>query len=251
LQQRRVIDNYNREGAAYDNIRYGRTRGGNFFSEVELPNTLAMMVPGNVLHVGTATGRVSHYLISKGIDYVGIEISHVMAKITKTNLNGIGDIVRGDAEYLPFRNGAFDNVVCVRSFHFLPHPMQFLSQVYNILKPEGRATLSFEKRIPGRHMFEQLRFLPTPGLGRNYYLNSEVFRLVEGAGFEPIFRGNVTRLPLLIYWRLNHDSILRKIHNKIPRWLGTVGVVVGQKSMVRVSTIEFKNRREKPAYCCL
>ncbi len=33
------------------------------------------------------------------------------------------------------------------------------------------------------------------------------------------------------YWRSNHDSILRKIHNKIPRWLGTVGVVVGQKSM--------------------
>jgi hypothetical protein len=94
-------------------------------------------------------------------------------------------------------------------------------------------------------MFEQLRFLPTPGLGRNYYLNSEVFRLVEGAGFEPIFRGNVTRLPLLVYWRLNQDSILRKIHNKIPRWLGTVGVVVGEKSMVRVSTLEFMNRREK------
>ena len=189
------------------------------------------MIPGNVLHVGTATGRVSHYFTSKCVDYVGIEISHVMAKITKTNLNGVGDIVRGDAEYLPFRDGAFDNVVCVRSFHFLPHPKQFLSQVYNILKPAGRAIVSFEKRIPGRLVFERLRFLPTPGLVRNYYLNSEVSRLVESAGFEPIFRGNVTRLPLLVYWRLNHDSILRKVHDKIPRWLGTVGVVVGQKSM--------------------
>ena len=204
-----------------------------------------MMVPGNVLHVGTATGRVSYYLTTKNIDYVGIEISHVMAKITKTNLNGMGDIVLGDAQYLPFRGEVFDNVVCVRSFHFLSHPKQFLSQVYNILRPEGRAIVSFEKRIPGRHMFEQLRLLPTPALWRNYYLNSEVFRLVEGAGFEPIFRGNVTRLPLLVYWRLNHDSILRRIHSKIPRWLGTVGVVVGQRPMLEFLQANLRNEQPR------
>jgi len=50
------------------------------------------------------------------------------------------------------------------------------------------------------------------------------------------FRGNVSSLPLLVYWRLNNDSILRQVQNKIPRWVITVRVVVGDKSMSWVST---------------
>src|SRR5207249_7402558 len=87
-----VIDNYDREGKNYDAIRYGRTKGGRFFSEIELGETLLMMKRGNVLHVGTATGRVSSHLISKGFDYVGLELSQVMARITKEKLDGSAHI---------------------------------------------------------------------------------------------------------------------------------------------------------------
>src|SRR5207249_648946 len=66
--KKNVIDNYNREGKNYDNIRYGRTKGGRFFSEIELRKTLEMVKGDTVLHVGTATGRVSAYLVSSGFD---------------------------------------------------------------------------------------------------------------------------------------------------------------------------------------
>jgi len=50
-----------------------------------------------------------------------------MVRITKEKLNGVGDVVQADAEDLPFKPSVFDDVVSVRSFHFLPHPEAFLS----------------------------------------------------------------------------------------------------------------------------
>src|SRR3989449_10961834 len=137
-------------------MRYGRTRGGRYFSEVELSNTLKMLKPGSVLHVGTATGRVSTYLASKGFDYVGLEISETMARISAAKLNGRGSIVRGDAEHLPFKPGSFDNVVSVRSFHFIPNPDDFIRDAKRILKPAGLLVVSFEKYVPGREIFRRL-----------------------------------------------------------------------------------------------
>jgi len=158
--KREVIDNYDREGKGYDNIRYGRTKGGKFFSEVELHNTLRMMKKGNVLHIGTATGRVSAYLVSRAFDYVGLEISSVMAGITKEKLNGGGDIVQADAEHLPFKADAFDNVLSVRSFHFLVDPEKFLNDANRVIKPAGRLTVSFEKRVMGREIIRKIMKIP-------------------------------------------------------------------------------------------
>ena len=229
MQKRDVIKNYNREGRDYDNIRYGRTRGGSFFSEIELPNTLRLVQQGRVLHIGTATGRVSQYLISQGVEYVGLELSDVMVRITKEKLNGSGMIVRGDAEHLPFKEEIFDNIVCVRSFHFLPEPSQFLIEARRVAKRKGRVIVSFEKKVPIRHLVERLKLLPTPLLSRNYYLISQVVRMTEQTGFAIIFAGNVTKLPLLLYWRTNKDKVLRSIHPRIPDWLGTIGVVVADR----------------------
>ena len=230
LQKRDVIKNYDREGRNYDNIRYGRTRGGRFFSEIELLNTLRLVRRGTVLHIGTATGRVSQYLISHGSDYVGLELSHVMARITKEKLNGSGMVVRGDAEHLPFREEMFDNVVCVRSFHFLPDPIRFLMEARRVARRKGRVIVSFEKNVPTRHLLERLKILPKPLLRRSYYLISQVVQMTEQTGFASISAGNVTKLPLLLYWRTNQDKVLRSIHPKIPGWLGTIGIVVADKA---------------------
>src|SRR5207244_12142611 len=59
--KKNVIDNYNREGKSYDNIRYGRTKGGKFFSEVELRQSVERVKRDRGLHVRTARGRVSPY----------------------------------------------------------------------------------------------------------------------------------------------------------------------------------------------
>ena len=227
--KRNVIDNYNKEGRNYDNIRYGRTKGGRFFSQIELRKTLEMVKGEKVLHVGTATGRVSAYLVSSGFDYVGLELSGAMVWITKEKLNGAGDIVQADAEHLPFKPSAFDDVVSVRSFHFLPHPEAFLNEANRVLKQTGRVTVSFERNVRGRETFRKLMSLPPSNARRTYYSNPEVALMVRNARFEPLFARNVTKLPLLFYWRSNHDRVLKRLHGKIPSFMGTVGMVVGSK----------------------
>jgi len=230
LSKEDVIKNYDREGQDYDRIRYGRSSGGAFFSEVELSKTLRMMKSGSVLHIGTATGRVSAHLIAKGFDYVGLELSKVMANITNSRINGHGSIICGDAEHLPFKPNTFDNVVSVRSFHFLPHPENFLREAHKILKPTGRIIVSFEKKIHGREIFRKLMRIPASKVERIHYTNSHVASMLRDYGFDILHKGNVTKLPLLVYWNTDRDRLLRKVHNRMPSILGTVGVVVGQTS---------------------
>ena len=227
--KKNVIDNYNREGKNYDNIRYGRTKGGRFFSEIELRKTLEMVKGDKVLHIGTATGRVSSHLVSSGFDYVGLELSNVMVRITKEKLNGAGDMVQADAEHLPFKPSVFDDVVSVRSFHFLPNPDVFLNEANRVLKPTGRVTVSFEKNVRGRETFRRLMSLPPSNAKRTYYSNPQVALMMRRARFEALFAGNVTKLPLLLYWRSKDDRILKGLHGKIPSLMGTVGMVVGLK----------------------
>lgn len=227
--KRNVIDNYNSEGKNYDNIRYGRTKGGKFFSEIELRKTLEKVRGRSVLHVGTATGRVSAYLVSSGFDYVGVELSGVMARITKEKLDGAGDVVQADAEHLPFTANSFDDVVSVRSFHFLPHPEAFLDEAHRVLTRSGRVTVSFEKSVRGREIFRKLMSLPPSNAERTYYSNPQVALMMRRARFEALFSGNVTKLPLLMYWKTKDDRMLKGLHAKIPSPMGTVGMVVGSK----------------------
>src|SRR5439155_6102613 len=196
------------------------------FSEIELRKTLEMIKGDKVLHVGTATGRVSTYLVSSGFDYFGLELSKVMARITKEKLDGAGDVVQADAEHLPFKPSVFDDVVSVRSFHFLPHPEIFLNEANRVLKRTGRVTVSFEKSIRGRETFRKLMSLPPSNAERTYYSNPQVALMMRRARFEAIFAGNVTKLPLLLYWKSKDDRILRGLHDKIPSLMGTVGMVV-------------------------
>jgi len=228
-RKKNVIDNYNSEGKNYDNIRYGRTKGGKFFSEIELRRTLELIKGTRVLHVGTATGRVSAHLVSSGFDYVGVELSGVMARITKEKLDGAGDVIQADGEDLPFTADAFDDVVSVRSFHFLPHPEAFLDEAHRVLRRAGRVTVSFEKNVRGRETFRRIMNLPPSNAKRSYYTNQQVAVMMRKARFEALFAGNVTKLPLLLYWRSNDDRVLNGFHGKIPSFMGTVGMVVGSK----------------------
>ncbi len=157
-----------------------------------------------------------------------------MVRITKEKLNGAGDVVQADAEDLPFKPSVFDDVVSVRSFHFLPHPEAFLSEADRVLKLTGRVTVSFEQSVRGREAFRKLMGLPSSNAKRTYHSNPQVALMMCGARFEALFSGNITKLPLLLYWRSKDDRILRGVHGKIPYLLGTVGMVVGSKESLGV-----------------
>jgi len=158
-----------------------------------------------------------------------VELSGVMARITKEKLGGAGDVIQADAEHLPFTADAFDDIVSVRSFHFLPHPEEFLDEAHRVLKETGRVTVSFEKNVRGRETFRRIMNLPPSNAKRTYYTNPQVALMLRKARFEALFVRNVTKLPLLLYWRSNDDRVLKGLHGRIPSFMGTVGMVVGSK----------------------
>jgi SAM-dependent methyltransferase len=52
-----------------------------------------------------------------------------------------GRLTRGDAGRLPFKDGAFDKVVCTNSFHHYPDHFAALKELRRILRPGGTLVL--------------------------------------------------------------------------------------------------------------
>lgn len=233
VQKKQVRDRYDYEVKRYEASRFG-SAGGRFFDFVEKNYASKFLIRRSVLHVGTATGRFVSYLSKLGFQYTGLEIAGKMVEATKTRISRESveaDLIQADGENPPFRPSSFDNVLLVRSFHFLPEPDRFLKSAYEILKPGGRVVASFELHTRLRHPSQFLRILPEPLPRRKFYNVADVARRVRSAGFRIVWAGKPTKLPLLGYWRMKGPfvPVLRKTHDRLPNAFGTVGLVVGEK----------------------
>ena len=82
----------------------------------------------------------------------------------------------GDLLAMPFRDGAFDHVLCTETLEHLTDPQRFLSEVARVLRPGGRlhmtAPLSFKEHQQPHDYFRYTRY----GLAL----------LLERAGLEPL-----------------------------------------------------------------
>lgn len=72
----------------------------------------------------------------------GLDLTHEMLvqAVRFQRERGISNVRfdRGDAEQLPYPEGAFDLVSCQCSFHHLPKPQLVLREMVRVMKPEGR-----------------------------------------------------------------------------------------------------------------
>src|SRR5207302_1305926 len=95
-------------GAAY--LRYSFTRGTE--QEVDFLTSALELRPGmRVVDVGCGPGRHVRALTDRGMDVVGIDISHRFLQLL-AGARG-GSPVRADARWLPVRPGSFDAAICL------------------------------------------------------------------------------------------------------------------------------------------
>ena len=119
--------------AAYDQVRFRGLRGAlvNWLEQRLLMKAMSGVRAGaRVLDLPVGTGRMARLLSAAGYRPVGADVSVPMMKIAAELVGRAGersDLVRGDAEALPFANKAFDVAVCFRLLSHLP--------------PEARANL--------------------------------------------------------------------------------------------------------------
>ncbi len=96
----------------------------------------------SLLDVGCGTGYLLSLLAKqKQADYHGLDLAEGMVAVAQGK--GIpATFVQGSADKLPYRDGQFDIVTCIQSFHHYPYPDQAMQEVLRVLKPNGIYILS-------------------------------------------------------------------------------------------------------------
>lgn len=92
----------------------------------------------------------------------------------------------------------FDNLICIRTFHFLPNPSLALRNMRYALNQSGKCFVTFETDNPLRRLALMLQ------VGRSrqrYYKRKEVERLLLSNGFHLLDSGPVLKIPVTLYRR--------------------------------------------------
>jgi ubiquinone/menaquinone biosynthesis C-methylase UbiE len=102
----------------------------------------ARIQPGEkVLDLGCGPGDGTTRLASLGALAIGLDYSEGMIEKARKERAIAGRLTRGDAGRLPFKDGAFDKVVCTNSFHHYPDHFAALKELRRILRPGGTLVL--------------------------------------------------------------------------------------------------------------
>jgi len=100
------------------------------------------VVPGQrVLDLGCGPGDGTSRLNGAGAIAIGLDYSDGMLETARRAPANAGRLARGDAGRLPFRDGAFDKVICTNSFHHYPAHFPALREMRRVLRPGGLLVL--------------------------------------------------------------------------------------------------------------
>ena len=101
--------------------------------------------PEHILDVGTGTGALLERLHSfyPGARLTGVDIALNMCLRTLEKLGSICHVVNGDAEYLPFRTGAFDLAVSASVLQWVGDLSAALHELRRVVLPGGGISLAF------------------------------------------------------------------------------------------------------------
>lgn len=98
------------------------------------------------LDVGTGTGRVLELFADRARDGIGIDLSHEMLNVARSNIAqaGLSDrfVRQADAGALPIDTGAADLVTIHQVLHYLDDPRRAVNECARVLAPGGRLIIA-------------------------------------------------------------------------------------------------------------
>ncbi len=169
---------------------------------------------GKTLDVGCGDGTLLYVLSQKYkfiIDKYGIEISYKACQ--KALEKGI-NVIRGNAEILPFPDNFFDTVICSEVLEHLVFPEKALEEIYRVSK--NNAIIIFS--IPNLGYFK--------------------YRLKLLIGKSPFEQGRYSASEHLHFWtRESFEKFLQKHGFKILMVRGGIGPKIGMLSYIYPSLL--------------
>ena len=187
--------------------------------------------PGDrVLDVATGTGMVAQALVRRyGCTVVGLDqspemLSGAQAKLDRDpQLASNVELVRGEAESMPFADGEFDHLTFTYLMRYVEDPGATLTELARVVKPGGRIA-SLEFMLPpnpiARALWRAYTRLAMPVLGR--LISRDWYEVGRFLG--PSITGFYERLPLDRQLELWRDAGVRDAQARVMSLGG--GVVI-------------------------
>jgi ubiquinone/menaquinone biosynthesis C-methylase UbiE len=103
-----------------------------------------------VLEIAPGPGYFSIELARLGnYEITGLDISRTFVEIARKNAEAADvkvDFRLGNASDMPFTDGTFDFIFCQAAFKNFTQPVEAISEMYRVLRPQGRAVISDLRR---------------------------------------------------------------------------------------------------------
>jgi ubiquinone/menaquinone biosynthesis C-methylase UbiE len=112
---------------------------------------------GRLLEVGAGFGR----LADEYAGYESVVLFDASAELLGAARQRLAsdsrfEFILGDAHHLPFADGAFDTIVCVRAIHNFTDPAAVFAEFARLLRPDGTLVVEFANK---RHLKAIARWL--------------------------------------------------------------------------------------------
>jgi ArsR family transcriptional regulator len=151
--------------------------------EAELLRRLPDEGIGDLLDIGTGTGRILALVAGRVGRGTGIDLSRDMLIVARANLQGAGiancQVRQADMYRLPWTEPSFDAVTVHRVLHYAEDPARVLAEAARVLRPGGRViVVDFAphalERLRSEHAHRRLGFA-----------DDEVNKWCRAAGLRP------------------------------------------------------------------
>jgi ubiquinone/menaquinone biosynthesis C-methylase UbiE/DNA-binding transcriptional ArsR family regulator len=138
---------------------------------------------GQVLDIGTGTGRIAEILSGRAARLVALDKSPAMLRVARARLQHLGaervEMIQGDFISLPLAAATMDTVLFHQVLHFAQDPAEALREAARVTRPGGRvAIVDFSA-----HQREELR--ERHAHARLGFTDGQMDALLREAGYDP------------------------------------------------------------------
>ncbi|MFL5257487.1 MAG: class I SAM-dependent methyltransferase [Rhodopila sp.] len=149
--------------------------------------------PGNaVLDIACGPGHVTKAAAEQGAAACGLDFSAAMLRVARGRYPGL-TFDQGDAEHLPYADGAFDAVISNFGIHHVPRPALAIGEAFRVLRGGGRIAFTIwaapsENKAWGL-VFDAIRACGDPAAskapppGGRFGAPADCIRVLEDGGF--------------------------------------------------------------------
>lgn len=208
-------------GERYEKERFLQSLGTRYESWIEINTVMSTLKRlksdqnNRVLEIGIGTARISREIVRHGHKIIGIDIIPAMLKHSSEVLHQQDhgqecDFVLSSMSHLPFKEGRFDAVICIRTLKYAAHPSKVLQEAHRVLRNRGIFVVEFPNIKTYYSFLIWLdKLTGKRKLRVKYFVLDEMVKNVKATGFDILRIKETLRLPRSFYKNVYRKAVLK------------------------------------------